>query len=383
MQGSLANEQGRLYRWIRGGGTLDAELVPDPIAAVGAPRPATGTRAWLLALRDGPAAQLRFYEGPWRAIWQRDVAPSMGEQWLQALDGLPVFPERVPWSAEFVGWLLRQMPKRKKPGLDGWTVGELRLLPMELHGWIAALFEEVEALGRWPRELAEPEGLLLPKPGGEGGPLDRRPIWLLPILYRLWAAGRARLFARWCLSWAGEEVRRGAEELAWELALELEAAEALGEALAGAALDWRKAYDHIHLLSLPGLLARAGVPHWIVGPAMCAYKADRRLRVGRAVGDAWAPSSGILPGCALAVFILRVLTLPWHKRTGEIDDRLRRRIYVDDFTLWERRAAEEAGEAAESVSEAVRLTSAFEQAMGWRLNRDKSVQFANSAAVRR
>ena len=72
--------------------------------------------------------------------------------------------------------------------------------------------------------------------------MDRRPIWLLPILYRLRVAGRARPFARWRLQWAGEEVQRGAEELAWEIA--------------GAALDWRKAYDHVDLASLPGLLAR-------------------------------------------------------------------------------------------------------------------------------
>eukprot|EP00959_Pyramimonas_sp_CCMP1952_P358824 7513580-Pyramimonas_sp.AAC.1 len=65
--------------------------------------------------------------------------------------------------------------------------------------------------------------------------MERRPIWLLPMIYRVWAAGRARLFARWRLSWAGEDVQRGAEELVWELAVELEAAEALSEVLAGAA----------------------------------------------------------------------------------------------------------------------------------------------------
>ena len=30
VQESLTNSQGRLYRWIRGGGSLSAELVPDP-----------------------------------------------------------------------------------------------------------------------------------------------------------------------------------------------------------------------------------------------------------------------------------------------------------------------------------------------------------------
>ena len=90
--------------------------------------------------------------------------------------------------------------------------------------------------------------------------MDRRPIWLPPILHRLRAAGRARLFARRRLQWAGEETQRGAEELAWELALEFEAAKALGESMASAALDWRKAYDSVRLASMPGQLSRAGAP---------------------------------------------------------------------------------------------------------------------------
>eukprot|EP00974_Lingulodinium_polyedra_P114795 11115302-Lingulodinium_polyedra.AAC.1 len=62
------------------------------------------------------------------------------------------------------------------------------------------------------------------------------------MVYRVWAAGRARDMAQWISSW-GEGALRGAEELAWELAVELEAAEAAGECIAGAALDRRKAFD--------------------------------------------------------------------------------------------------------------------------------------------
>eukprot|EP00969_Alexandrium_andersonii_P246745 10904479-Alexandrium_andersonii.AAC.1 len=68
-----------------------------------------------------------------------------------------------------VGWLLRRMPERKKPRLDAWTIGELRSPPAELHAWIADLLEGAEACGEWPRELAEAEGLLLPKLGGGHG----------------------------------------------------------------------------------------------------------------------------------------------------------------------------------------------------------------------
>eukprot|EP00974_Lingulodinium_polyedra_P002330 217238-Lingulodinium_polyedra.AAC.1 len=69
--------------------------------------------------------------------------------------------------------------------------------------------------------------------------MQRRPIWLLPMVYRVWAAVRARDMASWIARW-GEGALRGAEELAWELAVELEAAEVAGERIAGAALDWRK-----------------------------------------------------------------------------------------------------------------------------------------------
>ena len=100
-------------------------------------------------------------------------------------------------------------------------------------------------------------------------------------------------------------MQRGAEELAWELALELEAAEALGESMAGAALDWRKAYDHVALCCLPGMFKRAGVPPWIVGPAVQAYSARRRIRVTNALGSAWGPANDFLRGCAIAVFFLR------------------------------------------------------------------------------
>eukprot|EP00974_Lingulodinium_polyedra_P075583 7323803-Lingulodinium_polyedra.AAC.1 len=95
--------------------------------------------------------------------------------------------------------------------------------------------------------------------------MQRRPIWLLPMVYRVWAAGRARNMADWIRSWGGGAVR-GAEELAWELSVELEATEAAGEWIAGAALDWRKAFDRIPLPAVSAAMARAGVPDWIAGP---------------------------------------------------------------------------------------------------------------------
>ena len=238
--------------------------MPDPAAQQDSQDPdaAPGTKSWLVALRGGPAAQLRHLEKHWVPLWRRETPADLPEEWLAELDGLPPFPARVPWTTGIVRSLLRRMPRRKAVGLDGWSVPELRLLPDEILAWMAEMLEVVERTGRWPEDLRCPEGLLPPKGGNsnEADPMERRPIWLLPMLYRLWAAGRAQLFAKWRASWPGGDGGFGAEELAWQLALELEAAEAAGEDVCGAALDWRKAFDNVPLSSLRPLLSRAGVP---------------------------------------------------------------------------------------------------------------------------
>eukprot|EP00974_Lingulodinium_polyedra_P039206 3756901-Lingulodinium_polyedra.AAC.1 len=57
------------------------------------------------------------------------------------------------------------MGRRKRPGLDGRFSAELGLLPDALIQWLCDLFDAIEWRGEW--EGVEPEGLLLPKPGGD------------------------------------------------------------------------------------------------------------------------------------------------------------------------------------------------------------------------
>eukprot|EP00969_Alexandrium_andersonii_P201011 8880689-Alexandrium_andersonii.AAC.1 len=68
-----------------------------------------------------------------------------------------------------------------------------------------------------------------------------------PMLYRVWAVGRAHLFARWRSAWSDGDGDASAEQLAWDLAIELEAAETSGESICGCALDWRNPFDNVSL----------------------------------------------------------------------------------------------------------------------------------------
>ena len=95
---------------------------------------------------------------------------------------------------------------------------ELRELTPTLRECIADLLNTVETQGRWPTSLPGSLGILLPQ-GGTGDPMDRRPTWLMPMVYRMWAGHRASLWATWRLQWPGETLFEGADSLAWETSL--------------------------------------------------------------------------------------------------------------------------------------------------------------------
>ena len=203
-------------------------------------------------------------EKAWRGVWQENK--TRGDNWetmMATLNTMPGFPARNRWTGYIVGDTLKRMSRNKAPGLDEWRVYEMRAWPPHLHDAAATLLEEVEHTGKWPTELGGPLGILLEK-GGTTDPMDRRPIWLMPVLYRVWTSRRSRDWAKWRLGWEGETEFRGADTLAWDVALAMEAAEANGDEFGLLALDWREAYDGIDLQTLGGIHWKG--PKFRIGP---------------------------------------------------------------------------------------------------------------------
>ena len=96
---------------------------------------------------------------------------------------------------DITGSLLRstlmRMRSKSAPGCDGWRVDELKRLPLALLDRLACLFNVVEETGVWPHALCEGIVSLITK--GEGtDPLKLRPIGVMSVVYRLWAATRVR-----------------------------------------------------------------------------------------------------------------------------------------------------------------------------------------------
>eukprot|EP00974_Lingulodinium_polyedra_P074928 7260331-Lingulodinium_polyedra.AAC.1 len=67
----------------------------------------------------------------------------------------------------------------------------------------------------------------------------------------------------------------------------------------------------------------------------------------------------------MAVFVLRLLLLPWERAVDSADDAMARRAYVDDLTFWKRAVD---GDVVGSVLAALDATRQFERDMDWELH---------------
>ena len=130
---------------------------------------------------------------------------------------------------------------------------------------LADLLMAVEKLGRWPVGLRAADVVLLPKPGGSlDEPLQRRPITLLPVIYRLWARLRLPAVDAWRAGWdpVAAEAPKGPDGLACGLPWDLACSEALGQDLCGMAVDMTKCYDSVRHPVLRRALPLAGPQPW-------------------------------------------------------------------------------------------------------------------------
>eukprot|EP00973_Karenia_brevis_P038607 5327511-Karenia_brevis.AAC.1 len=86
-------------------------------------------------------------------------------------------------------------------------------------------------------------------PKGEGdGPLDARPITVMSVIYRMWAASRLKHIKTWQEAWAspdqhGARPGRCTADVYWSIALKIEASLLDGSPLYGLVLDYAKCFD--------------------------------------------------------------------------------------------------------------------------------------------
>ena len=91
---------------------------------------------------------------------------------------------------------------------EGVTAGwrELKVLPLSWFHQLARILTKVEDLGVWPDGLFDAYIVMIPKTGGDSTPLGQRPLCVLPVVYRIWAAARMSQLEDWFKSWVPDSV---------------------------------------------------------------------------------------------------------------------------------------------------------------------------------
>ena len=225
------------------------------------------------------------------------VAQEAAEQWGGALEASPPTPgapgppvRRSARDAPLTGALLwdvvRHIFRAKAQGLDAWSPDDLKALPREAFDCLAAVLTQVEAEGKWPAGLSGAIVALLPKKD-DHGQLAQRPISLLPMVYKLWAAARGAILKEWFVreghasAW-GQGKGKGADTAASMAAAQAELAAAGGYDAFAAYIDCEKCYDHVSIsdLAFQGCLPGRG---------------PVRVATLRPMGGSAVPASGPYP----------------------------------------------------------------------------------------
>ena len=217
-------------------------------------------------------------------------------------------------------------------GPDGWRAFEIKALPRGLWCMAAEICGRAEHNGYWPNNLRGATIVMIPKEGAKG-PVDMRPIALLPLFYRIWAAARRKHVRNWEIGAGHSEtdvLGRSAEEAAWEMAADAEYAASEGRAIAAVLLDCAKCYERVPLEGLKREAIAKGFPKELAKLAVDIYEGPRWVRVGQAYGEAIRATHGIMPGCGLAVALLKAFFMT----AVEVDTGQKVCKYVDDMKVW-------------------------------------------------
>ena len=113
--------------------------------------------------------------------------------------------QRLVSEVEFfplVGQALFDVVHKTKPtagSLDGWGWRELNCLPLAWFDCLAVILSRVELGGTWPEGALDAYIAMIPKVDGDCIPLGQKPLWVVPVVYRLWASVQLGSFSLGCL----------------------------------------------------------------------------------------------------------------------------------------------------------------------------------------
>ena len=258
----------------------------------------------------------------------------------------------------------------------------MKVLPVSWFDELACILTKVEDLGVWPDGLLDAYIAMIPKTDGDSTPLGQRPLFVLPVVYRIWAAARMSQLEGWFKSWVPDSVfsaggGRGSVEAWYTSALDIE------EVLSGATdshvhlfvADVVKSFDTVDRGILDRVLSSLGLPGWF-RHAYFEYHAHVRLRfkLASGLGQPWTRDGGIPQGCPLSMMFIVALYLPWCRYlSAQVG--VRPQLYADNLKCLSGNP--------DLLMHAARFTTGYVRLVGQEPSPSKCVLLSTSREVRK
>lgn len=159
--------------------------------------------------------------------------------------------------------VLNRMKVRSASGPDAWSVSDLKNLPDSMFSLIPELFKLIETQQTWPDAMLHGYCSLIPKSAGDTSPLGQRPLGIMSVLYRLYAAFRLQdviIRQEHVLHHSQFGFRPGhsTDDMFYDISLQIEQSLLNGTSLIGLHFDYKKAFDLVPRNIIFNLAERLG-----------------------------------------------------------------------------------------------------------------------------
>eukprot|EP00438_Fugacium_kawagutii_P001920 Skav200029 [mRNA] locus=scaffold225:185947:189255:- [translate_table: standard] len=258
---------------------------------------------------------------------------------------------------------LRECKTHSAPGLDGFSIAELRMLPDTL---LVEILNIISSQTSFPSETMLAKTVPFPKKG-QFTPPSSRPITILATLYRVWAktccAKVSQHFAQIMPPQiTGMLPTKGAFEASYTMQSTLEQARRTKRHIAGLTLDLRKCFNLINRNKIIKLMQVFGVaPKALNLWAQSLTSLQRVWVLDAFVSEPTKSSSGCPEGDPWSVMAMLVIAGSWVFLLTGTNPLLDAAAYADNWSWW----LPEEGDHADPVSRTIQFTTWMGLEIDW------------------
>ena len=256
-------------------------------------------------------------------LWQSHESSSVHRIALAQRACLPALaPDTIRRAA-------REISTHTATSTDGFAMRHFALLSDDALMLASQLFECMELLGTIPQQLRYVLVVLIPK-----ATTGLRPIGIFCALYRLWAKCRTIMAQSWEIlnprPYFAASKGRAVTDPIWRHAVAVECGVGQGDETVSVWRDFAQFYERMEHHILQANAEMFGFPLPVLRVAVSAYKMQRVLVLHGEAAPTGYPSRGVVAGCAIATYLVKLYCLPVLDSVVRLHPRVSLDVFIDD-----------------------------------------------------